>query len=604
MKPVVNIAAYKFAPLDDLKELRRRLRKRCTRWGLMGTILISTEGINLFVAGTRAAIDKLLAEVRGIPGLADLPVKESYSDDQPFNRMLVRIKQEIIAFGVDGIVPRERTSPKLAARELKQWLDEGRPVTLLDTRNDYEVKLGTFRNAVPIGVGHFRDFPEAVGRLPVAMKDQPVVMFCTGGIRCEKAGPFMEREGFKHIFQLDGGILKYFEECGGEHYDGDCFVFDQRVALDPQLQETDAELCFACQEPLTVEDQKSLKYIPSQSCPYCYKEPEERLNITIEQRHEAIRVATTPLPGSLPYENKRPIKVPQRFDGCVFIEFLCECLPHVRRDQWLEIFDAGCMVNGEGPVSSTRIVSAGERFHHVLPGTIEPEVNADIQILFEDKSIIVVNKPAPLPIHPCGQFNRNTLMHIMAEAYRPERPRVAHRLDANTTGIVVMSRTRHMAGLLQPQFERREVEKAYMVRVHGHPTEDQFLCDAPISVENGAVGVRTIEPDGLDSLTEFSTLARLEDGTALVEARPMTGRTNQIRLHLWHLGMPVVGDPLYLPNQQIGPKQTLSLTEPPLCLHAWYIAFTHPLTGERVNFEAPLPAWADVADAPVRSRGT
>ncbi|MCB9939860.1 MAG: sulfurtransferase [Planctomycetaceae bacterium] len=592
MNDVVNIAAYKFVPLDDLKELRRRLRKRCVRWGLMGTILISTEGINLFVAGSRNAIDKLLAELRSIPGLADIPIKESFSDDQPFNRMLVRIKQEIIAFGVEGIEPGARTSPKLAARELKQWLDEGRPVTLLDTRNDYEVKLGTFRNAVPIGVGHFRDFPTAVQQLPAEMKEQPVVMFCTGGIRCEKAGPFMEREGFKQIFQLDGGILKYFEECGGDHYEGDCFVFDQRVALDPQLRETDAELCFACQEPLTVEDQQSPKYIPSQSCPYCYKEPEERLNITIEQRHAAIRAATTPLPGSLPYENKRPIKVPQRFDGFEFIEFLCSCLPHVRRDQWLEVFDAGYMVNADGPVLPNRIVRAGERFHHVLPGMIEPKVNADIQILFEDKSIIVVNKPAPLPIHPCGQFNRNTLMHIMAEAYRPERPRVAHRLDSNTTGIVVMSRTRHMAGLLQPQFERREVDKAYMVRVHGHPAEDHFRCDAPISVENGAVGVRTIEPDGLDSITEFSTLARLEDGTSLVEARPITGRTNQIRLHLWHLDLPVVGDPLYLPNQQVGPKQTLSLTDPPLCLHAWRITFTHPLSGERVHFEAPLPNWA------------
>ena len=592
MNDVVNIAAYKFAPLENLKELRRRLRKRCVRWRLMGTILLSTEGINLFVAGDRAAIDRLVVEVRGIPGLEDLAVKESYSDSQPFNRMLVRIKREIIAFGVDGIDPRASTSPKLAARELRQWLDEGRSITLLDTRNDYEVKLGTFRDAVPIGVDHFREFPKAVAELPAEMKDRPVVMFCTGGIRCEKAGPFMEREGFKQVFQLDGGILKYFEECGGEHYDGDCFVFDHRVALDSRLQETDAALCYVCQEPLTAEDQRSPKYIPSKSCPYCYKAPEEVLGITIDQRHTALRAATTPLPGSQPYENRRPIKVPQRFDGFPFIEFLCSCLPHVPRDQWLEIFDAGQMVNDEGAVKPTRIVYAGERFHHVLPGTIEPEVNADIQILFEDKSIVVVNKPAPLPIHACGQFNRNTLMHIMAEAYRPERPRVAHRLDANTTGVIVMSRTRHIAGLLQPRFERREVEKAYVARIHGQPPKTDFMCDAPISPENGAVGVRTIDPNGLESLTHFSTLARLDDGTSLVKARPITGRTNQIRLHLWHLGLPIVGDPLYLRDAQVGPKQTLSLADPPLCLHAWRIAFTHPLSGERTSFEAPPPAWA------------
>lgn len=591
MNDVVNIAAYKFVPLDDLKELRRRLRKRTVRWGLLGTILISTEGINLFVSGSRAAIDKLLVELHNIPGLEDLPIKESLSDHQPFNRMLVRIKKEIIAFGVDGIAPGERTSPKLAARELKQWLDEGRPVTLLDTRNDYEIKLGTFRNARTLGVDHFRDFPEAVGGLPVEMKEQPVVMFCTGGIRCEKAGPFMEREGFQQIFQLDGGILKYFEECGGEHYDGDCFVFDHRVALDPQLQETDAALCFVCQEPLTVKDQQSPKYVPSQSCPFCYKEPEERLSITIEQRHEAIRAATTPLPGSVAYQNRRPIKVPQRFDGFEFIEFLCSCLPHVDRQRWQGIFDAGDMVNADGPVLPSRIVYSGERYHHILPSMVEPEVNANIQILFEDKSIIIVNKPAPLPIHACGQFNRNTVMHIMAEAYRPERPRVAHRLDSNTTGVIVMSRTKHIAGLLQPQFQRREVEKAYIARIHGHPEHDEFACDAPISAENGAVGVRTIEAGGLESLTEFTTLARCDDGTAFIEARPITGRTNQIRLHLWHLGIPIVGDPLYLPDNQVGPKQTLSLTDPPLCLHAKRIAFTHPLSGDRVSFEAPAPDW-------------
>ncbi|MCA9154732.1 MAG: pseudouridine synthase, partial [Planctomycetales bacterium] len=223
--PVVNIAAYKFVRLPELKSLRERLRRVCNRWRLKGTILLSTEGINLFLAGSRSSIDRLLAELRAVPGLEDLDVKESFSQTQPFNRMLVRIKQEIIAFGVDGIDPANNASPKLSAAELKQWLDEGREVTLLDTRNDYEIKLGTFRNAVPIGVDHFRDFPAAVDRLPEPLKERPVVIFCTGGIRCEKAGPLMRDRGFRNVLQLEGGILKYFELCGGEHYDGDCFVF-------------------------------------------------------------------------------------------------------------------------------------------------------------------------------------------------------------------------------------------------------------------------------------------------------------------------------------------------------------------------------------------
>jgi len=210
-----------------------------------------------------------LVEVRSIPGLADLTPKESASAEQPYNRMLVKIKKEIIAFGVEGIDPARQPSPKLAPRLLKQWLDEGRAITLLDTRNDYEIRLGTFRGAVAAGIDHFRDFPEAVRRLPPAVKDQPVVMFCTGGIRCEKAGPFMAREGYD-VFQLDGGILKYFEECGGAHYEGECFVFDRRVGLDPNLQETKSVMCFACQMPLTEEDQKDPHYVPDVSCGHCF----------------------------------------------------------------------------------------------------------------------------------------------------------------------------------------------------------------------------------------------------------------------------------------------------------------------------------------------
>ena len=186
MKPILNIAAYKFLQLSDLRTLRARLQTLCKTADLKGTILLSPEGINLFVAGAAQGIEHLLSELRSRPGLEDLQPKVSETDHQPFRRMLVRLKKEIIAFGIDGIEPARRTSPKLSAGELKRWLDEGRPVTLLDTRNDYEVKLGTFRNALPIGIDHFREFPQAVARLPPDLKEQPIVMFCTGGIRCEK----------------------------------------------------------------------------------------------------------------------------------------------------------------------------------------------------------------------------------------------------------------------------------------------------------------------------------------------------------------------------------------------------------------------------------
>lgn len=268
---VVNLSAYRFTPFEaeTLIALRDRLRARTAELGLRGTILLATEGINLFVAGPRDATDALLVDLRALPGLADLTPKESLSAEQPFNRMLVKVKKEIIAFGVEGINPARAPAPRLDPRTLKQWLDEGRPVTLLDTRNDYEVKLGTFQNALAPHIENFRDFPAAVRALPAELKAQPVVTFCTGGIRCEKAAPLLVREGFENVYQLEGGILKYFELCGGAHYEGECFVFDRRVGVDPELRETASVLCFACQMPLTVAEQNDPRYIPDVACPLC-----------------------------------------------------------------------------------------------------------------------------------------------------------------------------------------------------------------------------------------------------------------------------------------------------------------------------------------------
>lgn len=596
MATFTNIAAYKFVPLTDLGPLRGRLLKLCKEWQLRGTILLSPEGINLFVAGAREKIDLLLAELRSLPGMANFEVKVSESEHQPFNRMLVRLKKEIIAFGVESIAPGQHTSPKLPPRKLKEWLDDGRPVVLLDTRNDYEVKLGTFRNALPIGVDHFRDFPEAVRKLPPEMKDQPIVMFCTGGIRCEKAGPFMEREGFKSIFQLEGGILKYFEDCGGAHYDGECFVFDQRVGVDPTLHETGSSQCFACLTPLTAEEQADPRYTAGKSCPHCFKTPEQRIAETISARHEAIRRVTTPLPGSVPYENFLPVNVPQECDGQPLIDALCRVVRHMPREEWEREFAFGLVLNTRHEtIASSQTVRAGERYLHKFPNVTEPDVSADIRILHEDEALIVIHKPAPLPMHAAGRYNRNTLQHILHAVYHPERPRQAHRLDANTTGVLLLTRTRHFASLLQPQFARGEVSKCYLVKAHGSPAEDVFSCDAPISAEPGEIGTREVDHEaGLPARTEFRVIRRNADGTTLLEARPLTGRTNQIRVHLWHLGFPICGDTVYQANRVKGAVQTLSTDAAPLCLHSWKIAFKHPLDGRPVEFSAPAPSWAEL----------
>ena len=590
---ITNISCYQFAALSELKALRQQLLDLCKARGLKGTILLSTEGINMFIAGIREHVDALVTELHSIPGLEGLKPKYSESAEQPFRRMLVRIKKEIIAFGVEGIEPAKYTSPRLEPKVLKQWLDEGRPVILYDTRNDYEVKLGTFKGAVVAGIDSFRDFPAAVAKLPPEMKHAQVVSFCTGGIRCEKAAPFMEREGFEHVWQLEGGILKYFEECGSAHYDGELFVFDQRVGVDPGLHETASSQCFVCQTPLTAEEQADPRYVEHVSCPYCFKTTEQQQHEQIDQRHAAIRAAVTPLPGSVPYDQARPLNVPEACDHGTILDCLCYVMPHIPREQWLAVCEAGRIVtDDQTPVPAHQIVRAGERYLHLKPAQREPDVNADIRVLFEDEAIIVLNKPAPLPVHVGGRFNRNTLQFILNTVWHPLKPRSVHRLDANTTGVTVLCKTRHFASQVQPQFERGEVEKVYLARVKGHPPQDEFACDAPVSAEAGKLGGRSVEEGGLEAKTEFRVLRRDADGTALLEARPLTGRTNQIRIHLWHLGFPIVGDAAYLADGEIGETQTLAVGDPPLCLHAWRIAFTHPLTKERVTFEAERPAWA------------
>ena len=593
--PILNIAAYKFLALSDLGRRRRELREFCQARRLKGTILLSEEGINLFVAGPEAGVEELVAQLQADEEIGELEVKRSRSVDVPFRRMLVKIKREIISFGVAGVDPRKRPSPKISPQTLKAWLDEGRELTLLDVRNDYEIKLGTFSHALPIGVDHFRDFPDAVEAMPADLKSKPIVMFCTGGIRCEKAGPMMEQAGFEEVYQLNGGILQYFHDCGGAHYEGDCFVFDQRVSLDPQLQETDTTLCFACQRTLSKSDQASPKYDPPRSCPHCFAAPEELQAELLAQRRLQIQAVATPLPGSVAYENRRPLNVPQKHDGATLIDMLHAMHPHVKLDDWRRWIGEGQFVRnereGDVVLGSESLVRSGERLEHIESETVEPDVNANIEVIYEDPMLVILNKPAPIPMHPCGRFNRNTISYLLDQVYAPQRLRIAHRLDANTTGVVVLSRTRNVASRVQPQFERGEVKKHYVARVIGRPSSAHFDCHAPIIPRSTQAGARRVGAEGQPATTEFDFVVNLDDGTSLVRARPITGRTNQIRIHLAHLGLPILGDPLYR-GDDMGDRQTLATCESPLCLHAHRIQFRHPEDDREVEFTAPLPAWA------------
>ena len=590
-----NISAYLFARMERLKPLRDELLKFCKERGLKGTILLAPEGINLFVAGRHLGIEDLVFKLRTLPGLSDLHPKYSESAGQPFSRMLVRLKKEIISSGVDGIDPVNKPSPRVKPTELKQWLDEGKPLVLFDTRNDYEVKLGTFKGAIPAGIDHFRKFPEAVENLPDEMREAPVVTFCTGGIRCEKAAPLMEKMGFKEVYQLEGGILKYFEDVGGDHYEGECFVFDQRVGLDPALRETGAAVCFCCQAPLTADEVADPRYIEGEACPHCYRSCEERRAAKIKKRQAALDKVVSPLPGSEAYDNRKPIRIPQTCDGLGLLDALDDLFSYVGRSEWGSRLGDGRILDPKGePAEAGQTVRAGEQFVRLMPETVEPDVASNVRVIDEDDAVVVVEKPAPLPMHACGRYNRNTLEYFLRKAWYPEVPRPAHRLDANTTGLVICARTRQIAKRLQPQFSRGEVEKTYLAKVAGSPEEDEFVLNARISSEAGKLGAREIdEESGLEAVTEVKVISRNDDGTSLLEIRPLTGRTNQIRIHLWQAGFPIVGDPVYLAKGTRGDCQTMALGDPAMCLHAWKISFNHHHSGERVSYEASVPAWAE-----------
>jgi len=242
---VVNLAAYQFVSLSDLAGLQSALLARCTDLGLRGTILLAPEGLNLFIAGSREATDALVGYLRTGPifegRFAMLQFKESVSQAQPFKRMRVKLKKEIITMNSPTIRPEAGRAPAVDALTLKRWLDHGqddngRPVVLLDTRNAFEVDVGTFDGALDYRIDKFSEFPAAVAEHRDDLNDKTIVSFCTGGIRCEKAAIHMHNLGLDHVYQLEGGILKYFEEVGGAHYHGDCFVFDERTALDPALK--------------------------------------------------------------------------------------------------------------------------------------------------------------------------------------------------------------------------------------------------------------------------------------------------------------------------------------------------------------------------------
>lgn len=292
--PLVVAALYKFVRLDDCAALRLPLLAQCNAADVMGTLLLASEGINGTIAGTRSGIDQVLAYLRSDMRLADLEHKESYADHPPFYRMKVKLKKEIVTMGVAGINPTELAGQYVKPQDWNALIRDS-DVLLIDTRNDYEVGVGTFKGAVDPHITTFRDFPEYVKNNLDAKKQPRVAMFCTGGIRCEKASAYMLQQGFAEVYHLQGGILKYLENVPAQEslWQGECFVFDQRVAVGQGLSPGHYELCYGCSRPISTADKISTQFVAGISCPHCYDtlSAEKRAAATERQKQVALASA-------------------------------------------------------------------------------------------------------------------------------------------------------------------------------------------------------------------------------------------------------------------------------------------------------------------------
>ncbi len=288
------IALYGFVALDDCESLAPRLLELCRKNGIRGTLLLAHEGINGTVAGPPAGVQALLDFLSADARFHGLDVKESVAGRLPFHRMKVRVKREIVTLGLPDVDPTCRVGTYVEGEAWNALLADPE-VIVIDTRNDYEVRLGTFSGAVNPGTSTFTEFPAYVREHLDPRQHKKIAMYCTGGIRCEKASSFMLGEGFEQVFHLRGGILRYLETVPQEQslWQGDCFVFDERVAVTHALAPTQAAVCFNCRTPLTREDQQSADFEPEVSCPHCRSTLTAERRASLQERTRQIALAAT-----------------------------------------------------------------------------------------------------------------------------------------------------------------------------------------------------------------------------------------------------------------------------------------------------------------------
>lgn len=292
MSQYVVCAMYKFVALEDFEALRQPLQNLMEEKEIRGTLLLAREGINGTVAAKREAIDALLAWFKADGRLADIVYKESFDEHQPFNRSKVKLKKEIVTMGVEGIDPRHVVGTYVKPQDWNDLIADPE-VFVVDTRNDYEIEVGTFKHAVNPKTETFREFPDYVKENMDPAKHKKVAMFCTGGIRCEKSTAYMKEQGFEEVYHLEGGILKYLEEVPAEEslWEGECYVFDGRVTVNHQLEKGSYDLCNACRLPITEQDKQSVHFEQGVSCPKCFDKHTEEQKARFREREKQVQLA-------------------------------------------------------------------------------------------------------------------------------------------------------------------------------------------------------------------------------------------------------------------------------------------------------------------------
>ncbi|HCH61865.1 MAG: hypothetical protein CL927_03905 [Deltaproteobacteria bacterium] len=307
-------------------------------------------------------------------------------------------------------------------------------------------------------------------------------------------------------------------------------------------------------------------------------------------RTAAFRALAATQPGCTPYHNHRPIFIRKHSEGQTLASLLAQVRPYSQDASLMERHRArGWLTVDHKSVGLERVLVAGNIVRMVIPDTVEPAISPDLLVLHEDHDILVIAKPSPLPMHPSGRFNKNTLVWLAREAWPDLTLKPVHRLDANTTGVLVCGKTAPAARSLVAQFRERRVQKHYIARVHGAPDTPELTIDAPIAQRPSKAGTRSIQPDGQTARTDVRLLRRFSDGTSLLELRPHTGRTHQIRLHLQTVGLPIVGENAY--TGDANPTTGFTRADPSLCLHATRIGFHHPTTEVWMEHAAPPPPW-------------